>query len=100
MSGTGAVNFCLREMRRMEAPIFIRELELTGPIDDLELPTRPDGTAYTGARLLVRLQHIPVGHVFLPQDRLSAEAIVVAVWGELSDSINALRAEANLPRLV
>lgn len=83
----------------MNAPVFIRELELTEPVDDLELPLGPDGAAYRGARLLVRLQHAPVGEVQLPPDRLSAEAIVNAIWKDLSGSINALRAEVNLPPL-
>jgi GT2 family glycosyltransferase len=83
----------------VNAPVFIRELELTEPVDDLELPPRPDGTAYQGARLLVRLQRAPVGEVQLPPDRLSAEAIVNAIWKDLSGSINALRAEVSLPPL-
>jgi GT2 family glycosyltransferase len=86
-------------MRCVNTPIFIRELELTKPVDDVELPLRPDGTAYQGARLLVRLQHAPVGEVQLSPDKLSAEEIVSTVWKDLSDSINALRAEVDLPPL-
>ncbi len=79
--------------------MFIRELELTEPVNDLELPPRPDGTAYKGARLLVRLQRAPVGEVQLSPDGLSAEAIISTVWKDLSGSINALRAEVDLPPL-
>lgn len=83
----------------MEAPIFIGELELTEPIIGVGLPTRDDGLAYTGARLLVRMQHIPVGFIYLPSDGLDPAAIVRQVWLELATAINAQRARAGLPAL-
>src|SRR5690348_16018799 len=62
-----AINRLLaKEWKLMEAPIFIGELELTEPISGITLPLRADGLAYTGARLLVRMRHIPVGYAFLP----------------------------------
>lgn len=59
----------------MEAPIFIGELELTEPISSVGLPVRQDGFSYTDVRLLVRIQHIPVGYVFLrPEGQASRQA--------------------------
>jgi glycosyltransferase involved in cell wall biosynthesis len=81
----------------MEAPIFIDELELTAPIVDIVLPERPGGPAYNGAYLLVRLQHVPVGYVFLPPGALDAAAVVRQVWDQLSGAINAHYERASLP---
>ena len=64
----------------MEAPIFIGELELTEPIVDIALPTRADGLAYHGVRLLVRMQQFPVGYVLLPVDALDSAGIARQVW--------------------
>ena len=83
----------------MEAPVFIGELELTEPIADIALPTRPDGSAYKGARLLVRMQHFPVGYVLLPVDALDSAAIARHVWLELAAEINSRRARAGRPAL-
>ena len=83
----------------MEAPIFIGELELTEPIADIALPTRPDGAAYNGTWLLVRMQHFPVGYVFLPVDALDAASIARHVWLELAPEINSRRARFGLPGL-
>lgn len=80
----------------MEAPIFIGELELTEPITGVTLPVRERGQAYTGARLLVRVQHAPVGYVFLPPASLDADAISSQVWREMASKINMLRARAGL----
>jgi O-antigen biosynthesis protein len=88
-----------KEERLMEAPIFIGELELTEPIIGVTLPARDDGLAYTAVRLLVRMQHIPVGFIYLPPDGLDPAAIVRQVWLELATAINAQRARAGLPAL-
>jgi GT2 family glycosyltransferase len=83
----------------MEAPIFIGELELTEPIVDIALPTRAGGLAYNGAWLLVRMQHFPVGYVFLPVGALDSAAIARQVWLELAAEVNSLRTRAGLPAL-
>lgn len=80
----------------MEAPIFISELELTEPISGVSLPVRQDGLPYTGIRLLVRIQRIPVGYVFLRPDMLTPEDISTQVWQQLSATINAQRTRFGL----
>lgn len=80
----------------MKAPIFIGELELTEPISGVSLPARQDGPSYTGARLLVRVQGLPVGYTFLQPDALTPESISANVWQQLSVAINAQRAEFGL----
>jgi GT2 family glycosyltransferase len=83
----------------VEAPIFIGELELSAPIRDIRLPTHSSGDHYKGARLLVRIQHIPVGYVQAPADALTAELLARQVWQELGPSINSSRNRAGLPPL-
>ena len=75
----------------MIAPIFIAELELTEPIIDIKLPAREDSLTYTGVRLLVRMQNMPVGYAFLGLDSLDADAVARDVWQQLSAGINARR---------
>jgi GT2 family glycosyltransferase len=84
------------ENKSMEAPIFISELELTEPINSVSLPTRQDGLSYTGVRLLVRIQGLPVGYAFLRPDMLIPESISAQVWQQLSVAINAQRAHFSL----
>ena len=83
----------------MQAPIFIDELELTEPITDILLPERADGSAYNGVHLLVKLQHVPVGYVFLRSDNLHSAAIARRVWEQLSVEINAHYARAGRPAI-
>ena len=83
----------------MQAPILIGELELTEPVTGIQLPSRADGAAYKGARLLVRVQRLPVGYVHLAPDELAAHAVGTRVWAELAPAINALRARAGLAAL-
>jgi glycosyltransferase involved in cell wall biosynthesis len=80
----------------VEAPIFINELELTEPVRAISLPARPDGLPYNGVRLLIRIQRIPVGYVFLQPDMLSPNDIVAQVWQQLSGAVNAQRARFGL----
>lgn len=80
----------------MKAPIFIGELELTKPITDISLPAREDGLVYNGVRLLVRMQHIPVGYAFLMPDALDASSISREIWLQLSSTINARRSSRGL----
>jgi hypothetical protein len=86
-------------MKRMQAPIVIGELELTEPITEIRLPSRADGAVYTGARLLVRVQSLPVGYVQLASDELAAGVVATRVWAELAPAINAQRARAGLAAL-
>jgi GT2 family glycosyltransferase len=81
----------------MEAPIFIGELELTEPISGITLPSRTDGQAYTGARLLVRMRHTPIGYASLPPDALAPDAIVKEVWRQLAAAINERQLKNGLP---
>jgi GT2 family glycosyltransferase len=81
----------------MEAPIFIGELELTEPVSGITLPPRADSLAYTGARLLVRIRHTPIGYVFLPPDALASDAIAREIWRQLSVAINDRRLSYGLP---
>jgi GT2 family glycosyltransferase len=83
----------------MEAPILVGELELTEPINDISLPARKDDVPYNSVRLLVRVQHIPVGYVSLLPDGLHATAISRKVWLELAAPINKLRSRAGLAAL-
>jgi glycosyltransferase involved in cell wall biosynthesis len=92
----GQVGDATREVVIMEAPIFIGELEITEPINGIVFPVRKDGPAYQGARLLVRMQHLPLGYVFLSSDTLDASAISRKVWLELGRTINSVRSRAGL----
>jgi GT2 family glycosyltransferase len=83
----------------MEAPIFISELELTEPINGISLMTRQDGLPYTGVRLLVRMQRMPVGYAFLQPGMLTPDNISAQVWEQLSAAINAQRARFGLSPL-
>ena len=83
----------------MQAPIVIGELELTEPITDIRPPARADSVAYTGARLLVRVQSLPVGYVHLASDELTSRTVGTRVWTELGPAINAQRARAGLSAL-
>ena len=83
----------------MQAPIVIGELELTEPITDIQLPSRADSAAYSGARLLVRVQRLPVGYVHLASDELAARVVRTRVWEELAPAINAQRVRAGLAAL-
>jgi GT2 family glycosyltransferase len=80
----------------MKAPILVGELELTEPINDMSLTARKDGIAYNGVRLLVRMQRMPVGYVFLSPDALGAASIARNVWQQLSSTINAQRSRRGL----
>lgn len=84
------------EAKSLEAPIFISELEITEPISSISLPVRQDGRSYTGVRLLVRIQRLPVGYVFLRPDMLTSESISTQVWQQLSAAINAQRGRFSL----
>ncbi len=83
----------------MEAPIFIGELEVTEPIGDVTFPDRAGGPAYQGARLLVRMQHLPLGYIFLPPDTLDQGTISHKVWLELGAAINSVRSRTGLPTI-
>jgi GT2 family glycosyltransferase len=80
----------------MKVPILVGELELTEPITGLSLPPRGDGQAWGGARLLVRMQRMPVGYVYLSPDALDAAAVAREVWRQLSPAINARRSRRGL----
>lgn len=80
----------------MEAPIFIGQLELTDPIGDIVLPMRVEGDSYKGAHLLVRLQHVPIGYVFLQPSELDSAAVARRVWDELGAAINVHYSRAGL----
>jgi GT2 family glycosyltransferase len=72
----------------VKTPIWVTELELTRAIDDFELPIRADGKAYQGIRVLVRLNHIPLGYAELTPTTTDKHAIADAVWQQLGDAIN------------
>jgi cellulose synthase/poly-beta-1,6-N-acetylglucosamine synthase-like glycosyltransferase len=80
----------------MKVPILVGELELTEPISGVGLPPRDDGQAWGGARLLVRMQRMPVGYVCLSPDDLDAAAVAREVWRQLSPTINAQRSRRGL----
>ena len=83
----------------MEPPVLVGELELTEPIGDVKLPLRDDGRSYKGVRLLVRMQHLPVGYVYLSPDALDTASVRQAVWQQLSSAITAVRARYGLAAL-
>jgi GT2 family glycosyltransferase len=83
----------------MQAPIFIDQLELSEPITDIQLPMCSSGDPYKGVRILVRVQHIPVGYVDIAVDALTAELLAQQVWQELGSSINSRRSRVGLPPL-
>lgn len=80
----------------MKAPIFISEIELTEPITSISLPTRRDGFTYNSIRLLVRMQHAPIGYAFLMPDALDPFSISQEIWLQLSSAINARRTSLGL----
>jgi GT2 family glycosyltransferase len=83
----------------MQAPLLVSELELAEPITDVRLPARGDGVPYNGVHLLVRMQHTPVGYVFLAPDELSAAEVCGRVWRQLGSTVNERRTQAGLPAL-
>lgn len=83
----------------MEAPIHLSQLELTEPITDIQLPLREDSKSYNAVQLLVSMQHIPVGHVLLTTQDLSASAVSHQVWQELGTVLNERRTRVGLPAL-
>jgi GT2 family glycosyltransferase len=99
LNGTESGQVLQVETKPMEAPIFIGELELTEPISSVSLPARQDGLFYTGVRLLVRIQRLPVGYAFLRPDMLAPEEIATQVWQQLSAEVNAQRARFKLTPL-
>jgi glycosyltransferase involved in cell wall biosynthesis len=73
----------------MKAPIWVSQLELTEPLPSIALPfASPEGDTYSGARILVRMNHVPVGYVEIESIVIEAEQIADAVWQQLSVSIN------------
>jgi len=83
----------------MRAPILVGELELTEPVAALRPAPRADGADYTGAMLLVRMQHIPVGYVPVEPGAFGAAALARTLWTELGPVINDRRSHAGLPGL-
>jgi GT2 family glycosyltransferase len=83
----------------MNTPILVHDLELTEPIRDLDFPARDDGLVYQGARLLVRMQGMPVGYVSLAKDALEAPSVAQEVWRQVSVVVNRRRTEHGLPAL-
>ena len=83
----------------MKAPIFISELELTEPIKDVSFLVRGDGQVYNGARILLRMQHTPIGYIFLEPNSLDAGSIAAKVWSQFSPVINARRERYGLDPL-
>lgn len=73
----------------MRAPIFISDLEITEAIKGISLPSRQDGSSYNGVRLLVRMQHMPIGYAYLAPDALDAGSISDEIWRQLSTGLNA-----------
>jgi len=80
----------------LEAPVFIGELEIAEPITGINLPVRQDGRFYKSIRLLVRMQHLPIGYVLLRPDVLAPAMICEQVWRQLSSAINAQCARSGL----
>lgn len=83
----------------MMPPIRVDDLELTEKVTDVHLPERADGLSYEGARLLVRLQGMPLGYVCVEKGGLAAEEVAAAVWRELETVINARRRQHGLEGL-
>jgi O-antigen biosynthesis protein len=83
----------------MRAPILVGELELTEPVAAVRQARGADRADYNGALLLVRMQHIPVGYVFLEPAAFGAAALARTVWAELGTAVNGRRARAGLPPL-
>lgn len=83
----------------MKAPIWVSQLELTESLpSSIVLPeTSPDGIAYTGARILVRLDHIPVGYVEVELVDIAGSVLADAIWTQLSQSVNERLARRGLP---
>jgi GT2 family glycosyltransferase len=80
----------------MKVPVLVGELELTEPIGGVGLPPRDDGQPWRGVRLLVRMQHMPVGYACLSPDDLGAAAVAREIWRQLAPAINARRARHGL----
>lgn len=83
----------------MMPPILVGDLELTEPITDLDLPDRADGVPYEGARLLVRMQGMPVGYASVSKNSCDAPDLAAEVWRQLSAVVNARRLGYGLPPL-
>jgi GT2 family glycosyltransferase len=83
----------------MKTPILITELELTEPITGITLPIREDGLVYDSVRLLVRMQHAPIGYAFLAPDALDPSLITKEIWLQLASVINTRRTSLGLNRL-
>ncbi len=80
-------------------PVWMGDLELTGPIADLEPPPDHRGSAYRHARLLVRVHGTPVAliHVDLEDGRCPALSLVTRVRQEAGDRVAAHLQDDGLP---
>lgn len=73
----------------MKAPIWVSQVELTEALPTLEVPaTSVSGDPYTGVRVLVRLDHLPVGYVEIESTRIDPTTFAREVWKQLSSEIN------------
>ncbi len=80
----------------LRPPILVADLELTEPIGDIGPQLASDGTRYTGARLLARMQTMPVGYASLGQDAFDARSVAREVWRQIGGAVNARRREHGL----
>lgn len=81
-------------------PIRMLDVELSGPLADIEPAHDRDGAPYTRGWVLVRLHDTPLGlvEVTLPDGTLAAGALARCIWDALAEEINDhLRADGMAP---
>lgn len=71
-------------------PIRMLEVEIGGPIDDVEPARDTQGAVYTRAWALIRLHDEPLGMIELglPEGSLPARRLAEAIWDDLRAQIN------------
>lgn len=79
-------------------PTWVSDIELTEPIADLKVPSRPE-LPYQQTRLLVRLDRAPVGYVTFDVDDsgvLPAGFLAEEIWDALGGEVSLLAADRGI----
>lgn len=84
----------------MKAPIWVSQIELTEPLPSVVLPVvSATGDPYTGARVLVRMDHVPVGYVEIESVVIDPQDFADAIWLQLATEINERLVQRGLPKV-
>ncbi len=84
-----------RPIREGFEPAYVSEIEISRALKTIESPPLPDGSRFTRARLLVRLQGSPIGlvDVALDEGRVTPAKIAAGVQSQLAPQLAEALAE-------